>query len=1014
MTNPTPNKFNFKKIKPLYIICAVVSLLLVVGLTVLFFNLGRGSASKASAQTDGNSNQQSLPIAMREQNEELRGAWIASVNNINFPSQKGLSQDRLKSELDSILKDASDMGLNALFFQVRPCADSLYKSDIFPYSGFVSGVQGKGDFDCLAYLLEHSETYGIEIHAWVNPYRVSMSDEDIKTLSASSPAKLHPEYTIRYADGKTYFDPGLPEVRKLVVDGVKELVTKYPELAGIHYDDYFYPYPVNGEEFDDTKTYEKYSNGESLADWRRNNVNTLIKETYDAIKAIDKDCRFGVSPFGIWANSTSDTPTPGSQTNGLEAYHSLYCDALAWARGGYIDYLAPQNYWSFNTSAAPFDNVARWWNANLDGTGVDLYMGHAVYKAQSYSKGEIAMQVEFCRSLLTYKGSIFYGFENLKNNDGDTRTRLSALYKQRTSYTQSPVSTGQAPKINYPEKNSSAYATTYVIGSSDPAFPLKLNGKPVSRTKDGYFSDYISTAGLKELTMTQNGVDYAHPINTPAGKNSPYTYKTMDSFEIGATYPSDDTWLNTGDKLTLGCAAPAGCVVTAKIGGMEVVLSPTINPPNQGAIMYEYYTGSITPSTFAKDGEVVPLGVLTFTAKKGSQSAKKEVCTISQAGKDAYYYVEIAEDYTHTKVGTTSSFYDDFLPSSKGMRDYVTTLTDGFYKLKFGGYVASEKVTLNYGRKLNENKLLTAAVRVNSTDFTNNDNNTTDIRIGITENIPVDVDFRDGYMRILIYNTDISYIPEFDIAKNPMIESISGEPHSTRPDALIYKVKLKDDKNFYGFNIVYENGMLIIKLNNPQKLSDSQDKPLEGKVIVVDPGHGGSDIGAPGPGNIPESVLNYEIASRLSQKLRDLGAQVIETRSENQTSDLYERMDKLNAICPDLAVSVHHNSIAGNVNANKTRGFLALYSNNSGRLLAETVSKTVCTELNRLERAPSYQSLAVARNHRFPSALFEMSFISNIEEYQWTISEGGYERSALALADGILDYYRAQEAYLEY
>ncbi len=1015
MNNTFPNR-NKKKNTAAYIVSAIISLVCIAGLSVFFFYMGQKNNTVTEAQNNENSINTSVQISGQR---EMRGAWIATAININFPSKSALSEKQLKSELDTILENASSVGLNTLFFQVRPTADALYKSDIFPASKYVSGENGKApdnDFDCLAYLLEQSKKYNIDIHAWINPYRVTMYESDEAGLSKNSPAVLCPEYTVKYADGKTYFNPGLPEVRELVVSGVSELVTNYPDLSGIHFDDYFYPYPVGEAEFDDADAYSKYSNGESLADWRRNNVNMLIEQTYKTVKAINPELRFGVSVFGIWANqNNTETYVKGSNTNGLEAYSELYCDALAWAKGGYVDYIAPQDYWSFDTSAAPFDNVARWWNANLDGTGVDLYIGHAAYKANEFEEGEIALQVEFCRSLLTYKGSIFYGFSELCNNDGDNKTRLCKLYESQKYFTL-PKSTGQAPVISFPGKDSAVTtANTYILGSSDAAMsPVIIDNAPVSRTKEGYFSTYMPIANnQKQITLSQDGTDYSHAINTVYAKTSPYTYKTMQTFEIGETYPQDSMWLNVGDTLKLGCAAPAGSIVTATIGGMTVKLNPTINPPSESAIMYEYYTGSVTPSTFAKDGEVVTLGTLVFEAQNADQKASKEVCLISQAGKDAYCFVEVNEDYTHTKVGTTTSFYDDFLPSSKGMRDYAVALKDGFYKLSFGGYVSEDKVTLNSGRMLNENKLLSARVEVSCTDTSNNDNNSTDIRIGITENIPVDVDFREGFMRLIIYNTDTSYIPEFEIDKNPLIESIKGGK-GTKPGMVIYKVKLKDDKNFYGFNIVYENGMLIFKLNNPQTLYNSEAKPLTGKTIVVDAGHGGTDIGAPGPGNKPEAVLNYEIASRLAQNLRALGANVLETRGKDQTSNLYERMDFLNAACPDLAVSVHHNSVPANANAQKSRGFVALYSNNSGVLLAETVSRTVCKSLNRLERQYYYDQLAVARNHRFPSALFEMCFISNVEEYQWSISEGNYDRSAQALTDGILDYYAAQEAYLEY
>ena len=173
-------------------------------------------------------------------NEEMRGVWIASTININYPSEPGLSMAQLKAELDDIVKNTSEAGLNAIFFQVRPTSDSLYPSKIFPYSKYVSGTQGQapdGNFDSLAYLLEKAGAAGIAVHAWVNPYRVTMYASDEAALCDTNPAKLHPEYTVKYADGKTYYNPALPEVRTLVADGVRELAENYPTLAGIHFDD---------------------------------------------------------------------------------------------------------------------------------------------------------------------------------------------------------------------------------------------------------------------------------------------------------------------------------------------------------------------------------------------------------------------------------------------------------------------------------------------------------------------------------------------------------------------------------------------------------------------------------------------------------------------------------------------------------------------------------------------------------------------------------------------------------
>lgn len=1003
---------------PAILLSAALTVICLGALAAMLIKIGLGDADAPDGGVAGVPEKDVNVSVNVSGQKEMRGVWIASTLNINFPSEQGLSESALKAEIDSILETSAKAGMNAVFFQVRPAADALYKSQIFPASKYVSGKNGvmpENNFDCLEYMIDSAKKYNIEVHAWVNPYRVSMYETDIDSLSDNSPAKQHPEYTVKYADGKTYFNPGLPEVKKLVISGIKELISNYPGLSGIHYDDYFYPYPKDGADFDDNAAYEKYGNGKDKADWRRDNVNQLVKETYDAVKSINPDCSFGVSVFGIWANASSEnTPVTGSDTNGLEAYSSLYCDALNWIDGGFVDYIAPQDYWSFTTSAAPFDNVARWWNANLEGKNVDLYIGHAAYKAADYPTGEIARQVEFCRSLLNYKGSIFYGYDDIKNNTGETASRLKELYSSQTYYSE-PVPSGKEVTVTFPKNNATVTTEkSYVIGTSDPAYELLVNGKHVSRTKDGCFSLFETLSpGKNTYSLSQNSKTTTLTLNYGAsGSSTSSSYRKMSKFEITSVSPSDSSWVTAGEKLTLACAAPSKSVVTAKIGDTVIVLSPTINPPDESDYMYEYYTAQFTPSVSVGDTEVRSLGTLTFTAEKNGKSASKTSGEISVAGKNPTAYAKVKSDYTHTKVTTSSSFYDDFLPSSAGMTDNIKTMTNGYYKLNFGGYIAKDSVDVYYGKSVPTNKISSAKVTVSQKNKEVS-GGTTDICFKVTQNIPVDVDFRENAMRIIIYNTDTSSLPDIEVSANPLISS-AETTLGRKAGMVIYRIKLKNDDNFYGFNIVYEDGMMKVKLNNPQKLSDGE-KPLSGKVIVVDAGHGGTDTGAPGPADKNESVLNFEIASRVADELEKLGADVRRTRNSlDSTVSLYARMDILNEVNPDLAISIHHNSVNSNANALKANGFLALYSNNSGVLLAKTVSRTVCRQLNRYERTPSYQQLAVARNHRFPSALFEMSFISNIEEYQWTVTPGNYDRSAAAVVSGVLDYYRAQEAYLEY
>lgn len=373
--------------------------------------------------------------------EELRALWIATVNNINFPSKKGLSSTELAKELDGIIDFAAENGFNAIMFQVRPTADALYDSDLFPASKFVSGECGKAadnGFDCLDYLLAAAHAKKIAVHAWVNPLRVTSGNAtypqtDLSALPESSPARQHETCVVAYGDGKLYFDAGQPYVRSLVAAGVQEICENY-DVDGIIFDDYFYPYPNGSAEFDDAATFAEYGGDMTLSEFRRESVNTLVRLCYETVKAVDESIQFGVSPFGIWQND--DGENGGSATRGLEAYESIYCDALEWARGGYVDYLAPQIYWSFDTEAAPFDVLAEWWNEALCGTGVKYYINHGVYRYADggVDSGEITKQLELSRSLDYCSGSMYYGYAALKANAGGVTDEIAEAFKKSIIY----------------------------------------------------------------------------------------------------------------------------------------------------------------------------------------------------------------------------------------------------------------------------------------------------------------------------------------------------------------------------------------------------------------------------------------------------------------------------------------------------------------------------------------------------------------------------------------------------
>lgn len=353
--------------------------------------------------------------SVRKVNKNLKGVWVATVLNLDFPKTSSVFEQQ--REIDNIMENVKSWGLNAVFFHVRPAADAFFESEYEPWSIYLTGTQNQyPGYDPLAYAVEAAHKRGLELHAWINPYRASMNT-DLSKISSKSVIAKHPDWIFEY-DGKYFMNPGNPEVVKYVSTVIEEIVEKY-DIDGLHLDDYFYPYPSGkyslGENIDD-KEYEKYGqNFTNKGDWRRDNVNNMIKNLSVSVHKIKPRLSFGVSPFGIWRNQRSDIN--GSLTSGLESYDTLYADSLKWMREGWVDYIAPQVYWNIGFQAADYETLAKWWSEKAIETNTPLYIGQGVYKVNEWKdKQETAKQLRLNNSLSGVNGSIFFRYETLLNN----------------------------------------------------------------------------------------------------------------------------------------------------------------------------------------------------------------------------------------------------------------------------------------------------------------------------------------------------------------------------------------------------------------------------------------------------------------------------------------------------------------------------------------------------------------------------------------------------------------------
>jgi uncharacterized lipoprotein YddW (UPF0748 family) len=348
---------------------------------------------------------------------EFRAAWIATVDNIDWPSKGNYNSDSQRVEITRMLDTLKSIGINAVIVQVRPAADAFYPSQYEPWSEWLTGRQGHQPvpyYDPLQFVIEEAHKRGMEFHAWCNPYRAVFKIGQ-STIAASHITRIHPDWFLSYGDTR-YFDPGNKQVQQYVTAIITDIVQRY-NIDGIHFDDYFYPYRIAGREFPDEASYQKYGNGMNRDDWRRSNVDSIIVSLAAAIKQQKKSCKFGISPFGVWRNSDKDPEGSGTKA-GQTNYDDLYADVLFWLRKGWIDYVAPQLYWEFGHRAAPYEILLDWWSKHTYGR--HCYIGLGVYRAGSNAawrdKTLLPRQIVSLRNTANIQGMIFFSARSLINN----------------------------------------------------------------------------------------------------------------------------------------------------------------------------------------------------------------------------------------------------------------------------------------------------------------------------------------------------------------------------------------------------------------------------------------------------------------------------------------------------------------------------------------------------------------------------------------------------------------------
>ncbi len=361
---------------------------------------------------------------------EFRGVWIATVDNIDWPSRGVTDPATQKAEFIRILDMHQRNGMNAVIVQVRPAADAFYPSRLEPWSEWLTGVQGKPPsphYDPLEFMIEEAHKRGMEFHAWLNPYRANFNISNA-SIASNHVTRLHPEWFLTYGN-KKYFDPANLQAQEFVVNVVRDIVKRY-KVDAIHMDDYFYPYRIPGREFPDAASYARSGTKLKKDDWRRSNVDSIIRKLSKAIKEENKMVRFGISPFSVWRNKDQD-PRGSDSKAGQTNYDDLYADVLLWLRKGWIDYVAPQLYFEIGHDKVAYEKMLAWWSRNSYGR--HIYIGHGIYRtaeraAAWKNPNELPNQLKLLRRYPNVQGSIFYSSKSFNGNPNGWNDSLRNNY----------------------------------------------------------------------------------------------------------------------------------------------------------------------------------------------------------------------------------------------------------------------------------------------------------------------------------------------------------------------------------------------------------------------------------------------------------------------------------------------------------------------------------------------------------------------------------------------------------
>lgn len=892
-------------------------------------------------------------------NEQARGVWVSTVYNLDYPSRQGLSAEELCAEIDEIIANMEKSGLNTAYFQVRPCADSLYPSKIFPYSVYLTGVQGQSPpekFDPLAYFIKKAHTKNIEVHAWINPYRVTKNAPGSLDAAFAQLAQWHPAVQDKslvrlHSDGNLYFDPALPAVQKLVVDGACEIAQNY-DIDGIHLDDYFYP----SRDFDDSSTFAQYGAGRSLGDFRRDNVTALISSLSQELHKIKPKIKFGVSPFGIWANKSDGVD--GSETSGAQSYFDHYADTRTWVKSGLLDYISPQLYWNIGNKDADFIALLDWWTNCVEGTKCELIPGLASYRTAEaettspwFGTREISKQISMLDA--RNKGYIFFRYGSIADD-----AKMTAAVSPKAELKKEKLALAR-PQTNI----STDLDCFYFCGMSDYSRELKINGQNVAqRGSDG------SWGVLLPLKIGKNTFE----ITDGKSKITREIVRTKKPQQATKLQPQRETILPKGRAAKLSSSSVSGRSYAYFCGEM-VDLKKSVDGFSSDYSLPQPARGEITsygtPIYFSERGKFLSISIAP--ANIGAVGADAEInFKTNKKLCDVYYE-------PNSKQGSS-----DFL--LENMQGIAESVENGYLFVRGIGYIDASDAEISVKPKSLTSIIPSGVSAVGG-----------DIEIKFSaEKLPASVcEYKGGKFEITMAGASGKFPLTSDLLQNSEA-TIDG-------DNLKFTFSIKDFEPSGWYFKSSKNTLTLVIRRKP-----APTKTLAGVKIMLDAGHGGDALGAIGcNAAIPEKSVNLRLAQAVGKKLAAKGADVSYTRTNDADVPLQSRIAQSFDTMPDLFLSFHSNSAADNSDITTSYGVSTYFDSEIAATLAQTLAEAAQTSGRVASPAQGESKLYMCRQNFTTSILLENGFLPNPNEFYDITSGTGIDTLASAISDCICDYF---------